>query len=145
MQGRIHRGFGRIGRVASLALLLALAACGGGDDPDPVFGTRLTGEWIARTVAGNTLSGVAPGGYSWVEYYDPSGQIRGLRKGGDGYAGSWSIDGDTLCLSYTGGQGDGCYALSAATGNKIFLFDKDDKPLDADRPATMVWGNPNGL
>jgi hypothetical protein len=82
-------GRGALGAVVVMGFLCAAAAAG----------TLLSGDEIRQQLVGNTFTGLmeaSEGGPSpYAEYYDPDGTIRG-----EGYAGHWTSEGDTMCLAY---------------------------------------------
>jgi len=93
---------------------------------------QASGDDIRALLSGNTLQGSSlKSAYS--EYYDPDGTLRG-----DGYAGSWKIEGDMGCMDY--GKGYQCwtgYIDGAAT-----IWYKDGK---VDAAGVMITGNPNNF
>jgi hypothetical protein len=131
----------------SLSALLLLSACAG---PTPeqkqavADAKPLSGSQISTLLSGNTLSGVDRKGASWVEYYDPSGQIRGLWKGNDKYGGTWKVDGDKFCGDYEGADDDFCAPLSV-NGDQIYYIKDDGEAYNAGRPAMLASGNSSNL
>ena len=64
----------------------------------------------------------------WKERFLPSntdatqGTIRGRGRFDLPWTGTWSIDGDSICLEYEGGE-DGCYRLAREEGDRVLWFD----------------------
>lgn len=109
------------------AVLLGLAA--------PVWAQQaVSGQAISKAIAGNTIRGhmVSTGGFE--EFYDPSGAVRG-----GGYSGTWSVDGNRLCLSYDGDP-KACWAL-AISGNQVVWIGSGGE----EGTGTILPGNPKGF
>jgi hypothetical protein len=96
----------------------------------------LTGDGIRAALVGNTVSGMmeaSEGGPSpYAEYYDPDGTIRG-----DGYAGRWEIEGDTVCLTYEQGP-KACWQVAQDGDELQWILDGT-----IEGTGTIATGNPN--
>lgn len=99
---------------------------GQGDD-------TLSGNEITALIAGNTITGSMSSGDQYAEFYAKDGTIHG-----DGYTGSWSIDGDTMCFDY--GEGPDCYHVSADGQAIEWIVDGE-----VDGTGTVRDGNPLDL
>ncbi len=89
-----------------------------------------TGEEIRTFISGNTLQGASSGGV-FAEYYDPDGTLRG-----DGYSGTWKIEGDAGCMDY--GQGYQCWTGIIKGNANIWFLDGQ-----AQAAGYLFPGNPN--
>lgn len=91
-----------------------------------------TGEEIRSAIAGNTIQGSMSA--HGMEYYDPSGAIKGKD-----YVGQWSVEGDLMCLSYryTPKQ---CWNVEI-NGDQVRWL----RNGAAEGTGTIIHGNPNGL
>jgi hypothetical protein len=135
--------------AAAIALvsMFALGACANASpeqERHAAAATHLSGAELATTLPGNTLSGASKSGSTFVEYYDPDGEIRGLWKGTDRYLGRWAIRGDTFCADYEGTEDDYCAILSL-NGSEMYWLKADGSVENADRPARLITGNPNNF
>lgn len=101
-------------------------------------GEVLSGEQIRQQIIGNTVSGMieaSEGGPSpYAEYYDPDGTIRG-----DGYSGRWSIEGDTMCLSYEQSR-KACWQVSAECDELKWILNGS-----VEGTGKVTPGNPNNF
>jgi hypothetical protein len=61
-----------------------------------------TGAEIATAISGNTVQGSMTASGAYTEFYAADGTI----KGAD-YAGTWTVEGDTMCFSY--GEAPDCW------------------------------------
>ncbi len=96
-----------------------------------VAGDLANGDEIMKLLNGNTLMG-AGAGFTFAEYYDPDGTIRG-----DGYAAKWKVEGDTGCMDYDG-NGFKCWTMEIVEGPAHVWY------LDGEvsAAAMVVEGNP---
>jgi len=83
-------------------------------------GSFYTGDEIAQTVSGNTVSGQYPDGRPWSVYFAADHQLRS-RGDGPGGAGTWAIIGDQLCFDYPGTAEDWC-ARFQRNGDLIDIY-----------------------
>jgi len=91
------------------------------------------GPDITAAITGNTVQGTMSGGAAYTEYYDADGTIRG-----DGYAGQWAVEGDTMCFTY-GTDPATCHGVGIVQGQVSWN-------LDGALVGTgmLAEGNPNG-
>jgi len=120
------------GRTASLRSLCAAAAFALLASGPAAAGDRLSGEQIRAAVAGNTVQGTMEGTGAYAEFYQPDGIIKG-----DGYTGTWKIDGDSMCFQY-GSDPKSCWEVTKE-GSAIQWI-KDGK---VEGTGTVEPGNPN--
>lgn len=111
--------------VGALALSLAAAGCGGGDE-------ALTGDQIRALVGGNTVQGAMEASGAYTEFYQADGTIKGKD-----YTGAWSVEGDTMCFQY-GTDPKSCWQV-VGEGDQV-QWVKDGK---VEGTGTVVKGNPN--
>ena len=95
----------------------------------------LSGAEIARMLAGHSVQGEEDG-ITWKELFAPGGTIEG-DWGGSEYQGDWRVDGNLLCLDYTGTTDDGCWRLANGQGSIILWYSKDGTP-DARRRGVQL-------
>ena len=95
----------------------------------------LTEQEILTQIIGNTASGVSTK-YSWSEYYQPEGTIRG-RTDDRPYQGKWTVSGSAMCFVYADSGDVGCWTISVE-GNEITYHKKGKH----DMTGTLVKGNP---
>lgn len=92
-----------------------------------------TGESLRAAVAGNTVQGsMAEAAYA--EFYAADGTIRG-----DGYQGTWTIDGDAMCFAY-GADPATCWT-ARVEGDQVTWLNGEA----VEGTGTVVAGNPNGF
>ncbi len=89
---------------------------------------------LSEAIVGNTLQGALQGEAQFSEYYTVDGDVRG-----DGYVGTWSVEGDHLCHQIMPNP-KSCWQLEI-TGSDVKIF-KDGKHRGG---ATILSGNPLGL
>lgn len=99
-------------------------------------GQLLTGDELRTTLSGHTLRGT-----DWVEYYEPSGIIRGKARffGVRSYVGRWSIQGNRVCYDYEGTSYDTCSQLRMR-GEQVLHFNLNGN-LKNDGIASRSAGN----
>lgn len=112
-----------------LALLATLAAA------PALAQSTLGGDAIRTAIGGNTVQGTMSDGAGYTEFYGADGAIRGA-----GYAGAWSIEGDTLCFAYDGVEGQNCFGM-ALSGDQVTWLSGGSVA----GTGTLVAGNPNGF
>jgi hypothetical protein len=95
---------------------------------------KLMGPALMAAMAGNTVEGGMADGAVYSEYYDADGTIRA-----EGYAGTWSIEIDSMCLDY-GADPAVCYRVGLAGDQVTWYIDGVDVGT-----GTLVPGNPNGF
>jgi hypothetical protein len=147
MTSTTHHVCSHTASALSLSALLLLSACAGPtpEEKQAVADAKpLSGSQISTVISGNTLSGVDRKGASWIEYYDPSGQIRGLWKGNDKYSSTWKVDGDKFCGDYEGSDDDFCAPLSM-NGDQIYYIEDNGGAYNVGRPAMLASGNTSNL
>jgi hypothetical protein len=111
-----------------LALALSLAAL-------PAFASDLaTGEAIRAAVSGNTVQGGMTDTGAYTEFYAEDGTIKG-----QGYAGSWTIEGDTMCFRY-GEDPAACWNARIEGERIVWIQDGAEKG-----DGTILKGNPNNF
>jgi len=105
-------------------------------------GSFYSGDEIARTVSGNTVSGQYPDGKPWLVYFATDHQLRS-RGDGPNHAGTWAINGDQLCFDYPGTADDWC-ARFQKNGDLIdiyrngsFLRHMPKPKIDAGNPLNL--------
>ncbi|MEZ5830131.1 MAG: hypothetical protein R3D05_03030 [Dongiaceae bacterium] len=111
--------------LSACALALALA--------QPALAAA-SGEQIRGAIAGNTVQGSMAGGGPYVEFYDPSGAIKGK-----GYVGQWSVEGDLMCFAYQATPKQ-CWNVDI-NGNHVSWI----RNGATQGTGTIIRGNPNGL
>ena len=94
-------------------------------------GDTLSGEDIRTTVTGKTIEGEMEATGAYAEYYAADGTIRG-----DGYTGTWSIDGDLMCFDY--GEGADCWSVGGRGGEVDWIQNGA-----VGGTGTIKDGNPN--
>lgn len=113
--------------IVLAAALLSTAAVA---DMDEQKGSTLSGDEITALIAGNTVTGSMSSGQQYAEFYAEDGTIHG-----DGYTGTWSIDGDAMCFDY--GEDPTCYHVTADGQSVQWLLDGE-----VDGTGTVREGNP---
>jgi hypothetical protein len=93
-----------------------------------------TGEQIRSAIAGNTVQGSMGSTGGYLEYYDPSGAIKGKD-----YVGQWSVEGDLMCFSYQNTPKQ-CWNVDINGSDVRWV-----KNGVAEGTGTIIRGNPNGL
>jgi hypothetical protein len=88
------------------------------------------------------FSGIDGVALAYADYYMANGTIKGSWKGRK-YGGSWSVDGDTICIDYQGTQNDACYAIFLNRDRILAVDKKSGKEYD--NGAQIVPGNPAGF
>jgi hypothetical protein len=93
-----------------------------------------TGNEIRSAIAGNTVQGNMSAGGAYLEFYDPSGAIKGKD-----YVGQWSVEGDLMCFSYQATPKE-CWNVEI-NGDQVRWI----RNGAAQGTGTILHGNPNGL
>lgn len=96
----------------------------------------LSGNEIAKIIAGNTIQGTMAAGGPYREFYLPDGTLRGSN-----YDGRWSVAGDTLCFSYDPKAEAQCWGARISRSGEISWM-KDDV---VDGSGVVEPGNPGGF
>src|SRR5215813_2040628 len=91
-----------------------------------------TGSEIRSAIAGNTIQGSMGSTGGYLEYYDPSGAIKGKD-----YIGQWSVEGDLMCFSYQNTP-KACWNVDI-NGDQVRWI----KNGTAQGTGTIIRGNPN--
>jgi uncharacterized protein YcfJ len=94
----------------------------------------LAGEAIRAAVSGNTVQGNMLDSGAYSEFYAADGAIKG-----DGYTGTWTIEGDAMCFDY--GEGKRPAGRRALQGDQITWVQNGADLGD----GTIVPGNPNNF
>ncbi len=93
-----------------------------------------TGEDIRTAISGNTVAGNMSSSGAYTEYYSADGAITG-----EGYSGTWTVEGDTMCFTY--GEGDPtCWGAVIQDDQITWMMDGE-----AAGSGTIVAGNPNAF
>ena len=112
-------------RLSALALL-ALTV--------PVLAETLaTGAEINAAISGNTVQGSMTTSGAYTEFYATDGAIKG-----EGYTGTWTVEGDTMCFDY--GEGKDCWGVRIDGEAVTWVQDGADGGT-----GTIVAGNPNAF
>jgi hypothetical protein len=99
----------------------------------PLLATDLaTGDAIRGAISGNTVQGSMSASGAYTEFYAADGTI----KGAD-YAGTWTVEGDTMCFAY--GEAPDCWSVRLAGDQVTWVKDGVDGGT-----GTILPGNPNG-
>lgn len=93
-----------------------------------------TGSEIRSAIAGNTIQGSMGSTGGYLEYYDPSGAIKGKD-----YVGQWSVEGDLMCFSYQNTPKQ-CWSVDI-NGSSVRWI----KNGAAQGTGTIIRGNPSNL
>jgi hypothetical protein len=109
----------------TLTLLLAALASPG------LAQTLATGPEITAAISGNTVQGSMTASGAYTEFYAADGTIKG-----PDYAGTWTVDGDTMCFSY--GEAPDCWNVRIEGEAVTWVQDGVDGGT-----GTIVAGNPN--
>jgi hypothetical protein len=91
------------------------------------------GAEITAAMAGNTVQGSMSESGAYTEFYAADGTIKG-----DGYSGTWTVEGDAMCFDY--GDGKDCWNLRISGQAVTWVQDGEDGGT-----GTIVAGNPNNL
>ncbi len=91
-----------------------------------------TGEAITAAISGNTVQGSMSASGAYTEFYAADGTIKG-----NGYAGTWAVEGDTMCFDY--GEGATCWNVSIA-GDQVTWINGGA----TDGTGTILPGNQHG-
>jgi hypothetical protein len=98
----------------------------------PAFADTLaTGPEITAAITGNTVQGSMTASGAYTEFYAANGSIKG-----DGYSGTWTVEGDTMCFDY--GEGKDCWGVRIDGEAVTWVKDGADGGT-----GTIVTGNPN--
>jgi len=90
-----------------------------------------TGAEISAAIAGNTVQGSMSASGAYTEFYAADGAIKG-----DGYTGTWTVEGDAMCFDY--GEGKDCWGVRIDGEAVTWVKDGADGGT-----GTIVAGNPN--
>ena len=92
-----------------------------------------TGVAITAAVSGNTVQGNMTASGAYTEFYAADGVIKGKN-----YAGTWTVDGDTMCFSY--GEAPDCW--NVRIDGEVVTWVQNDADGGS---GTIVAGNPNNF
>jgi hypothetical protein len=92
-----------------------------------------TGAEITAAIIGNTVQGSMTASGAYTEFYAADGSIKG-----QGYGGTWTVEGDTMCFDY--GEGKDCWGVRIDGEAVIWVQDGKDGG-----GGTIVAGNPNNF
>lgn len=112
-------------RPLSLSLLLVLAT--------PLAAQEATGKALRAAVSGNTVQG-SMADAAYAEFYAEDGTIKG-----DGYEGTWTIQGDAMCFDY-GDEPAECWTAELSGDGVTWIKDGA-----VEGTGTVVPGNPEGF
>lgn len=98
--------------VAGIGMFAAVTAAQAAD--------MATGDQIQAAISDSTVAGTMFDSGDYAEFYAADGTIRG-----DGYTGTWSVDGDTMCFDY--GEGADCWNVSIDGANVQWIQDGEVK------------------
>jgi len=91
----------------------------------------LSGEEIRALIAGMTVEGAMLSSGPYAEFYAEDGTIRG-----EGYTGTWSVEGDAMCFDY--GAGADCWQVGNEGDEVLWIQDGE-----VGGTGRLVDGNPN--
>jgi hypothetical protein len=94
--------------------------------------TLATGAEITAAISGNTVQGSMTASGAYTEFYAADGAIKGKD-----YAGTWTVEGDTMCFNY--GDGPDCWGVRIDGESVTWVQNGVDGGT-----GTIVAGNPNG-
>jgi hypothetical protein len=103
----------------------------------------LTEEEILEQIVGRTHKGIyaGDGTSKFEEFYVPNkkggkkGNVKGIWKGFEKYSGRWRVKDGMFCLSYPGGEGNGCWRV-VVQGDTVLWYPKGKEEHDG-YPTTM--------
>lgn len=110
---------------------------------DDILKYVLDAERLKTLTIGNTMKGDYPNNETWIEYYDPNGEIRGRDDEHGSYTARYSFKGNSICFDYPGDDSDWCGEISMR-GNSIDYI-HDGNLVTFIRNTTLIQGNPSGL
>jgi hypothetical protein len=112
--------------VTALAFALAVPFAAQAQD-------MAAGADITAAIAGNTVQGSMSASGAYTEFYAADGTIRG-----QGYTGTWTVEGDTMCFDY--GQGKDCWGVRIDGEAVTWVQNGADGGT-----GTILAGNPNNF
>lgn len=112
--------------AAALALTLALPVAAQAQE-------LATGAEITAAITGNTVQGSMTASGAYTEFYAADGTIRG-----NGYIGLWTVEGDTMCFSYSENGAPDCWNVRIEGEAVTWVQGGVDGGT-----GTIVAGNPN--
>jgi len=132
----------RLGRLAALAAVLMISACGGSSSTATSGAGPLSADEITASLVGNSITGDNWDG-PYVVYFPVYGEMRGLRSSHYKDIGSWRAEVDSICATWDNwwGSVERCWGLYI-DGDTITWPN-----VYAETPGTskIVEGNPYGL
>ena len=96
-------------------------------------GGMATGDQISAAISGNTVQGSMIASGAYTEFYAEDGTIKG-----DGYTGTWTVEGDAMCFDY--GEGASCWGVRINGDQVAWIKDGAE-----DGTGTLLDGNPNNF
>ncbi len=93
-----------------------------------------TGSEIRAAVSGNTVQGNMDSSGAYAEFYGADGTIKG-----DGYTGTWTVEGDTMCFAYPETPKE-CWSVEV-NGDQVRWI----KDGASQGTGTILKGNANGF
>lgn len=110
---------------------------------EEILANILNAQQLKQMAVGNTMRGEYMNGQQWVEFYDPSGDIRGMDEEQGTYNASYSLKGDQICFDYPGTNDDWCAQISMR-GNRVDYL-HEGKVVNFIKNTVFENGNPQGL
>ena len=104
----------------------------------------ISGDRIRLELAGNSIVEANAEGKIWAEYFSPDGTLRGRTADGRRFDGSWTIEGDTLCVDYRGTAPGWCVQFAEGADGAIDAY-KDGIFRRTFPRSVLKKGNPQNL
>ncbi len=124
--------------IAGALLAGPLAAAQPAPQPAPATPGKLSGAAAWAVLVGNTISGKIAG-EDFSDYFDPGGAVRHVDGNGLS-AGTWSLQGDKVCLDFPDDDERSCLTLEVE-GSAGTALDDDGTPIR----FAVETGNSKGL
>jgi hypothetical protein len=103
----------------------------------------MSGAQLKREIVGNSMSGQYADGEAWREYFDPTGEIRGIDKTHGPYTARYEITHNFMCFDYPWEGTDWCGNLNV-DGDKITFYQNDEEVTGISH-TQLLRGNPFNL
>lgn len=104
----------------------------------------LSGDRIRQELVGNSVVEVNSEGKTFAEYFDPDGTLRGRMEDGRRFDGSWTIEGNTLCIDYSGTAPGWCTQFADGADGALDAFKNGTFRRRYPR-SVLQKGNPQNL